>query len=106
MTLNPLIHAAVRLKIMSALAVNDQADFTFLRQLTGATDGNLATHLRRLEDAGYIEVEKRFVARRPQTLYRLTTAGREAFERYLDQLEAMLPPRKPRTEGNRGGRSS
>ncbi len=96
MTLDPLIHAPVRLEIMSALAVNEQAEFTFLRTLTKATDGNLAAHLRRLENAGYVEVEKRFVGRRPQSLYRLTDKGRRAFERYLDALEALLPPRPER----------
>ncbi|NOZ77940.1 MAG: transcriptional regulator [Acidobacteria bacterium] len=96
MPIDPLIHAPVRLEIMSALAVNEQAEFTFLRKVTGTTDGNLATHLRRLEEAGYVEVEKRFVKRRPQTLYRLTETGRAAFDHYLDELEALLPPRERR----------
>ncbi len=99
MPLDPLIHAPVRLEIISVLAVNEQVEFTFLRSLTQTTDGNLASHLRRLEDAGYVEVEKRFVGRRPQSLYRLTKAGRDAFERYVDALEALLPPRNRLEEG-------
>ncbi|NOZ94676.1 MAG: transcriptional regulator [Acidobacteria bacterium] len=94
MPLDPLVHAPIRLAVLSVLVVNEEAEFTFLRRLTGATDGNLATHLRRLEDAGYVEAEKRFVGRRPQTLYRMTARGRQAFERYLDELEALLPPRR------------
>jgi DNA-binding MarR family transcriptional regulator len=91
MSLDPVIHAPIRLIVMSALAVNEAAEFTYLRGITGATDGNLASHLRRLEEADYVHMEKRFVRRRPQTLYSLTERGRIAFESYLAELAALLP---------------
>ncbi len=90
--LDATIHAPIRLAIMTALASVDYADFTYLRELTGATDGNLATHLRRLEEAGYVTMSKTFRGRRPNTTYRISEAGRNAFIRYLDDLHSILPP--------------
>lgn len=78
---------------MSALLPVDALGFTELRDLVGATDGNLATHSRKLEEAGYIEATKQFVDRKPLTTYALTEEGRAAFRAYLDALEALLPPR-------------
>lgn len=91
--LDPVVHAPVRLHIMSALVSVEGLGFTELRDLVGATDGNLATHARKLEEAGYIEISKRFAGRKPLTTYALSDTGREAFSRYLNALEALLPPR-------------
>ena len=91
--LDPIIHAPVRLAVMSALLPVASCSFATLKDRTGASDGNLASHLSRLEGAGYIEVHKQFVDRRPRTTYTLTDAGRAAFSRYLDALEALLPDR-------------
>lgn len=92
-TLDPLIHATVRLQIMSALMSVNAMGFTELRELIGASDGNLATHARKLENAGYIEVKKHFVGRVPLTTFQVTPEGRAAFSEYLNALEALLPPR-------------
>lgn len=85
-----LIYERVRLGIMSALAVNEQLTFTDLKQLFDVTDGNLSAHARKLEDAGYIACSKTFEERRPRSEYRLTAAGRKAFERYLEHMEAVI----------------
>jgi DNA-binding transcriptional ArsR family regulator len=92
-SLDPLIHAPVRLAILSALLGVDHLSFTELREIVGATDGNLATHAAKLEEAGYVEVDKQFVGRKPHTTYRLTELGRSQFLTYLDALEALLPRR-------------
>lgn len=91
--LDPLVHAPVRLAILSALVPVESIEFTALREQTGATDGNLATHLAKLEKAGYVAVHKRFVGRKPRTTYTMTERGRAAFDAYLRALEALLPPR-------------
>ena len=91
--LDTIIHAPVRLAIMSALARGDELEFTALRDTVETSDGNLSTHAAKLEKAGYIKLRKRFVNKRPQTLYRITPAGQDAFLRYLDALQALLPPR-------------
>lgn len=88
--LDDLIHAPVRLAATAILAAVEEAEFTYLRDRLGATDGNLGTHLRKLEDAGYVRAAKSFVGRKPLTRYSLTRAGRAAFRRYLDTLETML----------------
>jgi len=91
--LNPLIHQPTRLRIMAALVSLDEgdgADFVFLRDLLGLTDGNLSVHLRRLEEAGYVAVEKTFVERRPRTWLRATSEGREAFSAHVDALEQII----------------
>jgi DNA-binding MarR family transcriptional regulator len=88
--LDDMIHSRIRLAAMSLLAGVEAAEFTYLRERTGATDGNLGAHLRKLEEAGYVEAEKRFEARKPVTRYSLTVNGREAFRRYVDRLETMI----------------
>ena len=88
--LDEVIHSRIRLAVMSILSGVEAAEFTYLRDRTGATDGNLGAHLRKLEEAGYVEVEKRFVDRKPVSSYGLTGEGREAFRRYVDRLEAMI----------------
>ena len=88
--INKAFESRVRLGIMSALMVNDTLDFSSLKQLLGLTDGNLASHARALEEAGYIACAKQFVGRRPNTTYSATPAGREAFRRHLDALEEFI----------------
>ena len=92
-TLDPIVHAPVRLAIVSALVPVQEIEFTTLRDQIGTSDGNLATHVGKLEKAGYVEVHKRFRGRKPVTLYRLTERGRAAFDIYLEALEALLPAR-------------
>ncbi|HSM37654.1 MAG TPA: transcriptional regulator [Longimicrobiales bacterium] len=85
-----LIHARVRLGIVSALAVNSSLTFNELKDLLGTTDGNLSVHARRLEDAGYVVCKKSFDGRLPRTEYRLADRGRQALKRYLDHMEALI----------------
>ncbi len=88
--LDRLIHDRVRLAIVSVLAVNDAVSFVDLRDMTGTTDGNLSVHARRLEEAGYVSCAKTFAGRTPRTAYRLTAAGRRAFEKYLGHMDALI----------------
>ncbi|HEX5424818.1 MAG TPA: transcriptional regulator [Candidatus Acidoferrales bacterium] len=88
--LDRVIHERTRLAIISALAVNESLTFRGLKQLLGASDGNLSVHARKLEDAGYIACAKSFANRLPKTEYRLTAAGRRALEKYLDHMEALI----------------
>jgi DNA-binding HxlR family transcriptional regulator len=88
--LNPVIHGKLRLALLSLLVGVDAAEFTWLREKTGATDGNLGAQLMKLEEAGYVSVEKRFVLRKPQTLYRMTDAGRAALSEYVTALKQLL----------------
>jgi DNA-binding MarR family transcriptional regulator len=88
--LDRIIHERMRLGIVSALAVNESLTFNELKKLLQTTDGNLSVHARRLEEVDYIECSKSFEGRMPKTEYRLTAAGRKAFERYLDHMEALI----------------
>ena len=88
--LDRIIHERMRLGIVSALAVNDSLTFNELKKLLQTTDGNLSVHARRLEEAAYVDCAKSFEGRVPRTEYRLTPAGRKAFERYLDHMEALI----------------
>ena len=88
--LDELIHSRIRLVVMAILAGVDDAEFTYLRDRTGATDGNLGAHLKKLEEAGYLDVDKRFEDRKPVSRYSLTGKGREAFSRYVDRLDRLL----------------
>lgn len=91
--LNDIIHQAVRLKIMAALNVLSQdgaLEFTRLKNLVGATDGNLGAHLETLEKAGYVAIEKRFVGKKPQTRVRPTPAGRRAFAEHVAYLREII----------------
>jgi DNA-binding MarR family transcriptional regulator len=88
--LDRLIHERLRLGIVSALAVNDRLTFNDLKSLLQTTDGNLSVHARKLEDAQYIVCDKSFEGRMPRTEYRLTAAGRRAFEKYLAHMEAII----------------
>ena len=87
---NPVVHAAIRLSILSALAVGETLSFGDLKRIINATDGNLSTHARKLEDAGYVACTKSFHNRTPRTEYRLTVSGRTALTDYLQQMEQML----------------
>jgi DNA-binding MarR family transcriptional regulator len=89
-TLDRLIHERVRLGILSALAATDALSFNDLKQLLQTTDGNLSVHARKLEEANYIACTKSFEGRVPKTRYSITSAGRRAFERYLDHMEALI----------------
>jgi len=75
---------------MSILMVNDEAGFNTLKELLGATDGNLASHAKALEAEGYIEVRKQFIGRKPNTTYMATAAGRTAFEAHIAALERLI----------------
>lgn len=88
--LERMIHERVRLAIVSVLAVHDRLSFNDLKGLLRASDGNLSTHARKLEEAGYVAVLKSFNGRTPRTEFRLTTAGRKALERYLTHMEALI----------------
>ncbi|MEO1474794.1 MAG: transcriptional regulator [Pseudomonadota bacterium] len=88
--IDDIIHGRLRLGIMAYLASASPAIFGELKEKVKATDGNLSTHLRKLEDAGYVELEKRFVGRRPQTRVHLTKPGRKAWLAYLQQLDVLL----------------
>ena len=94
--LDRLIHERLRLGIVSALAVNDVLSFSDLKKLMHTTDGNLSVHARKLEEAGYVECSKGFDGRVPRTEYRLTAVGRQALERYLDHMEALITATRER----------
>jgi DNA-binding MarR family transcriptional regulator len=85
-----MVHEPARLAILTLLYVIESADFTFLMNQTGLSWGNLSTHMSKLEEAGYIEVEKSFKGRRPNTNLRLTETGRRAFRLYRQKMKQML----------------
>jgi DNA-binding MarR family transcriptional regulator len=82
-----LVHEPARLALMALLFVVESADFTFLMNQTGLTWGNISAHLTKLEEAGYIHMEKSFKGRRPNTLLTLTASGRKAFQEYAGQMK-------------------
>ena len=90
LALDRLIHERLRLGIVSALAVNAHLTFNELKRLLRTTDGNLSVHARKLEEAGYIDCDKTFDGRMPRTEYRLTAAGRRAFDKYLAHMDAII----------------
>lgn len=83
------VHDPARLAILTALSACDRADFLFLLRITGLTKGNLSSHLSKLEEAGLVEIEKRFVEKKTQTLARLTDEGRQAIETYWKEMEEL-----------------
>ncbi|MET0418928.1 MAG: transcriptional regulator [Actinoplanes sp.] len=96
--LDPVIHAQARLRVVSALSVlreDDRITFPRLQDSLRMTAGNLSVHLRKLEDAGYVEVTKTHQGRTPATLVRLTRRGRLAFDNYTEALRALLNPQEP-----------
>lgn len=88
--IDDIIHGRVRLAVMAFLSGAHAADFVELRQKIGVTDGNLSVHIRKLEEAGYVSVKKRFRDRRPQTICQLTDKGREAWIAYIRRMEDFL----------------
>jgi len=88
--LNKIFDSRIRLGIMSALMVNETVNFNELKELIEVTDGNLASHLRTLEDNNYLKVQKGFIGRKTQTTYSVTKAGEKAFKQHLEALEQMI----------------
>lgn len=88
--LNPLLHSELRLAVMSILLSVEEADFVFLKEETQSTAGNLSVQLDKLAKAGYIEVVKTFIGKKPHTSCRMTDAGRDAFQEYVDALKSYI----------------
>ena len=88
--LNDVIHGRVRLGVMAYLADADVADFTELKTLLDVTQGNLSVHLRKLEEAGYVSIDKSFLDRKPLTRVRMTDVGRTAFAAYLEAIGKLV----------------
>lgn len=88
--INPIIHAPLRLGIMTALSQVESCDFNFLKKTLDASDGNLSTHLEKLINAKYIKAHKTFIGKKPNTSYIITTSGRKEYEKYLIALRAIL----------------
>jgi len=88
--LDKVIHSRVRLGIMAALASGDEVDFKFLKDKLDLSDGNLSANMTKLEEAGFIKVRKFFVEKKPKTVYKITDTGREAFKRYVENIEKII----------------
>ena len=88
--LDPLLHAELRLAVMSLLISTEEAEFPYIKEQTGATAGNLSVQVDKLSTAGYIEVEKTFKGNRPCTICRITDKGRQAFETYVEALRSYI----------------
>jgi len=89
--LDQVIHSRIRLAVLSVLLSVKSAEFNYLKKLTGTTDGNLSTHLTKLEEAGYVSIAKSFRDKKPLTTCALSDKGRKAFAAYLQALEEYLP---------------
>ena len=87
---DPLLHSQLRLAVMSLLLGTEEADFVYIREKAGATAGNLSVQLDKLSEAGYIDVEKSFVGKKPRTTCRITERGREAMAAYVEALRGYL----------------
>jgi len=92
--LDRVIHERMRLGIISALAANEKLSFGDLKKLLNTTDGNISVHARRLEEAGYVTMQKSFKGRVPLTEYSITSDGKKALERYLNHMEALIKAMK------------
>jgi DNA-binding transcriptional ArsR family regulator len=90
--LDPVLHSQLRLAVISLLTGTEAAEFTYIREQTGATPGNLSIQITKLKEAGYIEVEKKFRNNYPQTICRITTLGKQKFSEYVDSLKDYLSP--------------
>ena len=90
--INKAFDHRIRLGIMSILMVNENADFSTLKELLGVTDGNLASHAKALESENYIVIEKQFIGKKPNTKYVATKEGRKAFQDHIDALERLIAP--------------
>ncbi len=89
-TIDELLSSRLRLAIMAVLLGCEKCDFVFLREKTGATDGNLTAHCKKLEEAEYLKIEKKFVDRKPVTCYEITRKGRLAIKAYAEKLAQMI----------------
>jgi len=92
--LHKAFESRVRLGIMSALAVNDELDFSSLKEFLDVTDGNLATHIKKLEKLDFVESEKSFIDNKPNTKYSMTKKGKKAFDDHLKVLETIINSQK------------
>jgi DNA-binding MarR family transcriptional regulator len=101
--LDPLIHAPARLAVLTILVSVESAAFNYLKEAVGATDGNLSTHLSRLEAAGLIAVEKTYEGKKPSTRCSITPKGRKAFMKYLDQIELIVDAARTPRDGKTAG---
>jgi DNA-binding MarR family transcriptional regulator len=100
LNIDPIIHTPARLSVLTYLYVVERSDFLFLKNMTGLTWGNLSTHLTKLEEAGYVMIEKEFRGRKPHTMIRLTDSGRAAFRAYKEDMQRVLndlPEERPAT---------
>ncbi|MGH2574271.1 MAG: winged helix-turn-helix domain-containing protein [Ignavibacteria bacterium] len=88
--IDDVIHSRLRTAIMAVLISVEEAEFTFIRDKINATDGNLSVHLKKLEDHKYISVTKKFIDRKPASIYKITAKGRKAFEVYIKKLESII----------------
>ena len=88
--LNPILHSQLRLAVMSLLITVKEAEFTFIKEKTNATAGNISVQINKLKDAGYIDVTKQFKDNYPQTICQLTDKGRQAFEKYVEDIKKYL----------------
>lgn len=89
--LDPLLHSQLRLAIISILSQVESADFSYIKEKTGASSGNLSVQLQKLKEANYIEIHKRFQGSYPQTICKITSTGQAAFVAYVDTLKEYLP---------------
>jgi len=92
--LDPILHSQLRLAVVSLLVSTKEAEFTWLKEKTDATAGNLSVQLQKLKDAGYIEIEKKFKDNYPQTMCKITQKGIKAFETYFNNIQQYLKPKK------------
>lgn len=88
--INKTFDHRIRLGIMSVLMVNKDADFNTLKEILGVTDGNLASHIKALENENYISIEKQFIGKKPNTKYSATKTGKKAFEEHIEALEKLI----------------
>jgi DNA-binding transcriptional ArsR family regulator len=88
--IDPVLHSRIRLAIVALLMGSEEAEFSYIRDKVGATDGNMSTHMRQLEQANYVSFQKIFQGRKPLTLYALTDLGRERFSEYLRMLGSIV----------------
>jgi len=90
--LDPMLHSQLRLAVISLLAGTEMAEFTYIREQTGATAGNLSIQITKLKEAGYIDVTKKFRKNYPQTMCRITPLGKQKFIEYVNDLQEYLKP--------------
>lgn len=103
--LDTLVHGPIRLGVITALHVDGPLDFTTLVKRFEVADGAMGVHLRKLEEAGYIDCQREFVGRRPKTTYRLTAAGRRALRQYLDTMQQIIDLAQRDTGGPKSTRT-